>query len=98
MKFDFKYLLKKTPITLSLIAILVFFTYEQSSVSTSGLYVIEEKVYDCQNYHVVLDDMRVSCSWNEYNLINLEEKYLVTFKWSKRRPHVGKLEYIKPAD
>lgn len=67
-------------------------------VSTSGIYDIESKWRDGEQYYIVIDEKNIKCTRNEHNLIQEDDRYLITFEWNKLRSTLGQLETIKPIE
>jgi len=86
---------KNIVIILSIVLIAVYFNYESHGVSTSGVFTIEEKIYDGEKYNIVVNGISIKCTWNEYNLIRENNEYLLSFNWNEYSPSPskGKLEY-----
>lgn len=91
----------KTNLLLNVIAVLClslfvyYFFYMSYGVSISGVYENVGKEKQENKYYIVVQNIRVSCTRNEYNLINFDGKYLMSYKQYKLSPGVGELEYIE---
>lgn len=83
-------------IFISLVCIVVYFVIDFHEVSTGGIFTIEDKIYDGNYYYVLIDNKKVRCTWNEYNLIEEGKRYEIDFDWNTYWPDKGKLEYINP--
>jgi hypothetical protein len=91
-----KEVLKNFGIVLSVLVILLFFLVQQKSITTSGIYIIENKAKIERSYYIKLNNKSVRCTWNEYNLIETGKTYLITYEWNQLLHQKGKLEYIEP--
>lgn len=80
----------------SLVFIVSTTVYQFHELSTTGVFEIEEKLYEDRKYYVVLDDKKVKVTFNEFQLIEENEQYLINFVWNKRTPDRGKLKTIEP--
>lgn len=104
-----KYLLKrgrlKTNLKTSIQAVLVIASivvvvsitaHQFQEVSTGGVFQVEKKLHEDRKYYLVLDDKKVRVSYNEFQLVEENHKYLISFVWNKRTPNKGQLEIIEP--
>jgi hypothetical protein len=80
---------------ISLIFIIAYFIIQSHRVSTSGIFEIRNKIYDKRNYYILIDDKKVKCTWNEYNLVEEGKSYLISFNWNNYYVSKAKLEYIE---
>ncbi len=94
-KLKYKDYIKNFIIIISLIGIFIYFIIQQQSVSTGGIFLITNKVYDGNNYYVEVNEMKIKCTWNEFNLIEEGKTYLIDYEWNTYWPDKGKLEYIE---
>lgn len=85
-------------LSVSLILIATYFYIQSMTIVTSGLFEVEQKIQDKNKYYIQLDDQRIRCTHNEFNLIEEGRVYLVTFSWNKESPDKGKLELIEPTE
>lgn len=86
------------PNLIALICLVVYFSYFMyisNGVQTTGIYDIVNKEIKDNNYYIIVDDKKLSCSRNEYNLITEGKKYLLGYKWNKYSPQKGTLKYIE---
>lgn len=93
---ELKVYLKNSLTIISLILIITYFIIQSHSVTTSGIFKISNKIYENRNYYIMINDKKVNCTWNEYNLIDEEKSYLITFKWNTYSRSQNKVEYIEP--
>jgi len=84
--------------TMIVILIIGFQIIRFYGVYTGGVYEIESKWRDGEQYYIVLGEKNIKCTRNEYNLIQEDDKYLITFEWNKLRSNIGQLETIKPIE
>lgn len=99
-EFNFKPKINDYLINLMLLASLIFigtyFYIESMSVSTGGLFEVEQKIQERNNYYIELNHQKIKCTHNEFNLIEEGKVYLVTFSWNEKSPSEGRLEFIEP--
>lgn len=62
-----KLYIKNSITIISLIIISIYFIIQSHSVSTSGIFEINNKIYDGNNYYILINEKKVKCTWNEYN-------------------------------
>jgi hypothetical protein len=99
-KYGFKTLIPRSKVKAALIIIsliLVFASarYQLHQVSTSGLFEVKNKVQQHQNYYLVLEDKKIKVSRSEFNLVDVNEQYMISFSWNPLSPEKGKLIYIE---
>lgn len=80
----------------SLIIIGTYFYVQSMTVSTGGLFEVEQKIQERNNYYIELNQKKIKCTQSEFNLIEEGKVYLVTFDWNKQWPDEGKLILIEP--
>lgn len=90
-----KYTLMNIFTTLIVVLIIAFQVTRFYGVYTSGVFQVESKWRDEENYYIVLEDKNVRITRNEYNLINEDAMYLVEYEWNRLRPTIGRLETIE---
>lgn len=79
------------------IIVVVSITAQQFlEVSTSGVYEVEKKLHEDRKYYLILFDTKVRVSYNEFQLVEENQKYLISFVWNKRTPNEGQLKTIEP--
>ena len=83
-------------ITASIIVIFSITLHQSFEVSTSGVFKVEQKLYEDRKYYLVLDDKKVKISHNEFELIEENQEYLISYVWNKQTPNKGNLLTIKP--
>lgn len=83
---------------MSLIIIISYFYIQSMNVSTGGLFEVENKIEERNNYYIQMNHKKIKCNKNVYNLIEEDKVYLVDFTWNKKWPQKGKLEYIEATD
>lgn len=86
--------IKNLLIIISIIGITSYFIIQLHEMSISGIYGINNKTSESSNYYINIDDMKIKCTINEYNLIKQGEKYEITFEWNEYWPDKGRLKYI----
>ncbi len=80
----------------SLVIIGAYFYIQSMTVSTGGLFEVEQKIQERNNYYIELNQKKIQCTHSEFNLIEEGKVYLVTFDWNKQWPDEGKLILIEP--
>jgi membrane protein implicated in regulation of membrane protease activity len=84
---------------ISSIIIIISITENQFyEVSTGGVFKVEQKLHDDRNYYLIIDGKKVKVSYNEFQLVNENQQYLISFISNKRTPDIGKLETIEPLE
>ena len=87
---------KRVSVVISLIAVFLIVGYQSHEISTGGIFEIKQKVQEDAKYYLVLQDKKISVSRNEFNLVNVNESYLISFIWNSLSPDKGKLTMIEP--
>jgi heme/copper-type cytochrome/quinol oxidase subunit 2 len=83
-------------VIVSIIIIASITAHQSHEVHTGGIFELEEKLYEEGKYYLVFDDKKLKVSMNEYQLVEVNEEYLVSFIWNSRTPNKGRLETIEP--
>lgn len=69
--------------------------YNQTNiVSTFGSHIITNKIIDGSSRYIILDNIKIKCTENEYNLINATDTYFIGYSWNIKS-NVGKLNTIE---
>ncbi|MBU3144869.1 hypothetical protein [Clostridium sp. CF012] len=69
--------------------------YNQTNiVSTFGSHIITNKIIDGSSRYIILDNIKIKCTENEYNLINVTDTYFIGYSWNIKS-NVGKLNTIE---
>lgn len=87
--------LKNIMIVISLVSIVIYIFIQGHTVNTGGFYEVNTKVQQENNYYIILDQKKVKCTRNEYNLIVEDKFYLINYEWNTYWPDQGKLVFIK---
>lgn len=95
-KTDIKTIVKSILIISSIVIILAITEYQFQEVSTGGVFKVEQKLYDDRKYYLVINDKKIKVSYNEFQLVEENKQYLISFILNKRTPDKGKLETIEP--
>lgn len=99
MKPKKKYYVKNTLLFISILTIIVYFLHIESMyVSTGGIFKVNNKFSERNNYYIELNDKKIKCSRNEYNLIEQGKVYMVDYTWNENWPQKCKLDYIELTD
>ena len=80
----------------SIIVVVSITAHQFREVSTGGVFEVEKKLHEDRKYYLVLDDKKVRVSYNEFQLVEVNQQYLISFVWNTRNPNKGQLETIKP--
>ncbi len=91
------YLMNLT-LLISLIFIVIYFYIQSMTITTGGLFEVEQKIQERNNYYIELNRQKIRCTHSEYNLIEEGKVYLVTFSWNKKWPDKGTLDLIEPTE
>ncbi|MFJ7738834.1 hypothetical protein ACIQ2D_21235 [Lysinibacillus sp. NPDC097287] len=83
-------------VIVSILVVVSITSHQSHEVSTTGVYEVEKKLHQDRKYYLVVDDKTVRVSYNEFQLIEKNHLYLISFVWNKRTPHKGQLETIEP--
>ncbi|MFJ5624579.1 hypothetical protein ACIQD3_18025 [Peribacillus loiseleuriae] len=95
-KGNIKARIKAVVVIISVITILSITNHQFHEVSTEGVFKLEEKLHEEGQYFLVFDDKKIKVSINEYQLVEINENYVVSFIWNLRTPNKGRLETIEP--
>lgn len=95
-KIDGKIGLKMAIVVISLVVVFSILVHQALEVSTSGIFVVEKKLREDRKYYIVFNDQQVKVSYNEFQLVEENRKYLMSYVWNKRTPSKGKPETIEP--
>lgn len=80
----------------SIVVVISITAHQFLEVATAGVYEIEEKIHEDRKYFIVLHDKKIQVSNNEFQLIEKNQLYSISFVWNKRTPNIGKLKTIEP--
>ena len=86
--------MKAISVLAALIVIGLITAHQFQEVSTSGVFMVEKKLQEDEEYYLVLDDKKVSVSYNVFQLVEEDQQYLISFVWNKKTPYKGKLKRI----
>ncbi len=95
-KIGIKTIVQSILIISSLVIIIYITEYQFHEVSTSGVFKVEQKLYDDRKYYLIINDKKVRVSYNEFQLVEEDQQYLISFIWNTRTPNIGKLNTIEP--
>lgn len=95
---DLKYKIKASICVICMVFTIGLIYYQFNIVQTFGVYNITNKITDENSLYIVVDNMKLKCTKNEYNLININEEYLINYNWNHLKPNVGKLHNIRKAN
>lgn len=78
-------------------ALFIFLTvFESNTVSTGGIFRIQNKIIEDNKYYFVVNDKKVLCNRSEYSLISIDSVYAITYYWNELFPDKAKLVLIEP--
>ncbi|KQL50485.1 hypothetical protein AN964_22780 [Heyndrickxia shackletonii] len=97
-KTDIKSIIQSILIISSIVIFITITDYQFNEVSTTGIFKVEQKLHDDSKYYLLVNDKKVWVSYNEFQLVQENHQYLISFLWNKRNPDKGKLKSIKPLD
>ena len=80
----------------STVLVILITAHQFLEVSTGGVFEVEKKLNEDRKYFLVLDDKVVRVSHNEFQLVEENHQYLISFVWNKRTPNKGQLKTIEP--
>ena len=92
---DLRYKIKVSICIICMVFTIGLIYYQFNIVQTSGVYNITNKITDGNSTYIIVDNMKLKCTKNEYKLININEEYLIDYNWNRLRPNVGKLHNTK---
>ena len=62
---------------------------------SSAVYAITNRIIDEKNTYLMVNNIKLKCTQNEYNLINVNKKYFIVYEWNRLNPSIGKLKNIE---
>ena len=83
-------------VIVSIIVIFSITSHQFHEVSTGGIFELKQKLHEEGKYYLVFDDKKIRVSKNEFQLVGVNQQYLVSFVWNSRSPNKGQLETIEP--
>lgn len=95
-KTNLKTIIHTVLVIVSIVVVVTITAYQSSEVSTGGVFEIEQKLHEESRYYLVFNDKKVRVTYNEFQLVEENQKYLISFVWNKRSPKKGLLETIEP--
>lgn len=72
------------------------FCYQLNEDKISTISTITNKIIEGQDNYIMVNNIKIKCTKNEYNLINVKEEYFIGYKWNRLKPNVIKLDNINP--
>lgn len=90
-----KPMIRSLIVLITVVLICSYFYGQTDKVSTSGIYVLDNKIVKEGTYYLLAGNQYIECSVNEYNLVDLETMYMLSFIWHERKPTLAKLIYIE---
>jgi len=95
-KLNAKTIFKSTLIVISIIAIVAITLYQFHEISTGGIFEVKGKVKENNHHYLLLDDKKIRVTNNEFHLVEVDKRYVISFVWNSRTPGTGRLKEIKP--
>lgn len=92
---DLRYKIKVSLCIISMVVTIGSMYYQANSVSTFGTYLITNKIIDGNSRYIILNNIKIKCTENEYNLINLTDTYSIIYSCNHLKSNVGKLNRIE---
>lgn len=82
-------------VIVSIVMIASITTHQFQEVSTGGVFEIEKKLHEDRKYYIVIDNKKVEVTRNEFQLVEVNKDYLISFIWNKKAPNTGQLKTIE---
>lgn len=57
---------------------------------------IDDKMVEQDKYFIVTNNEKINVTRNEYNLIKVNQEYMISYRWSKENNVLSKVTYIEP--
>lgn len=92
---DLKYKVKVFTCVICMFFTMALIYYQINIVTTSLVSNVANKTIEGNSTYIILNSKKIKCTRNEYNLINLNEEYSISYKWNHLKPNIGKLENIR---
>jgi heme/copper-type cytochrome/quinol oxidase subunit 2 len=93
---NFKKVIQAVLVITSIVVIVSITSYRFKEVTTVGVFEVEKKLQNDRKYFLVLNNIKVRVSHNEYQLVEEDEIYSISFVWNKKTPNKGMLKTIEP--
>lgn len=87
--------IKAVLVIISLITVFSIITTQSYEVSTAGIFIVEQKIKEDNEYFLVLNGKKIRVSRNEYHLVSVNGEYFGTYIWNSQTNR-GRLEIIEP--
>ncbi|MDF2606822.1 MAG: hypothetical protein K0S34_1017 [Bacillales bacterium] len=94
-KINFKSSIKALLVIASIVAVGSITLHQSQEVSTAGVFMVEKKLHEDRKYYLILNDIKVRVTYNEFKLVEDNQQYLISFVWNKRAPNKGQLKTIE---
>ncbi|MCA0972851.1 hypothetical protein LCM20_19900 [Halobacillus litoralis] len=82
----------------SVVLMTMLVTYQTQEVTTSGVFVVKQKLQEDHDYFLLLEDQKIEVTRNEYQLVEENRRYAVSFVWNRNTPYRGELYTIEPIE
>jgi hypothetical protein len=92
---DLKYKIKIFVCILCMAFTIGLIYYQLNYNETSAVYTITNKIVDGKNTYLMVNNIKLKCTQNEYNLINVNKEYFIVYEWNSINPSIGKLNNIE---
>ena len=67
-----------------------------NEVSTTMITTIDDKMIEQDKYFIVTNNEKINVTRNEYNLIEVNQEYMISYRWNKKSSILAKVTYIEP--
>lgn len=67
-----------------------------NEVSTTMIATVEDKMVEQNKYFIVSNNEKINVTHSEYNLIEINQEYLISYRWNKIGNFQSKVTYLEP--
>ena len=67
-----------------------------NEVSTTMIATVDDKTIEQNKYFIVTNNEKINVTRNEYNLVNVNQEYMISYRWNKKNNVLSKVTYIEP--
>lgn len=92
---DIKYKIKSLMCVTYMVFIIFAAYYIFNSCRTGGVFTVIDKINDGSKSYLVVENIKIECTKNEFNLVKIDETYIIDYKWNRLKSNVGYLIEIK---
>ena len=83
-------------VIISFILITPILINQFNEVSTTMIATIDDKTVEQDKYFIVTNNEKINVTRNEYNLVKVNQEYMISYRWSKKNNVLSKVTYIEP--